>query len=124
MKKIFSISLFSGLVIFAIQSCGGNEGKPTIDSAAVMNNADSAMKSRVTSSVEAGVLYQKNCSMCHGDDGKAGTMGAADLSTSTINHATVVATIKNGKNAMKAFSPELSDEQIEGIASYVELLRP
>jgi mono/diheme cytochrome c family protein len=60
---------------------------------------------------------------CHGADGKQNTMGAADLSTSTLNHEVVVAIITSGKNAMKAFSPELNTEQIEAVAKYVETLR-
>ena len=61
--------------------------------------------------------------LCHGGDGKQNTMGAADLSTSTIEHTSVVGIITSGKNTMKAFSPELNAEQIEAVAKYAESLR-
>jgi mono/diheme cytochrome c family protein len=116
MKKIISTFLFAGLIIFSVQSCGNNEpAKTPVDS--------TNPQAKVSASVDGKTLYDDKCVVCHGEDGKAGTMGAADLSGSTINHPTVVATIKNGKNAMKAFSPELNDAQIEAVAAYAESLR-
>jgi cytochrome c551 len=116
MKKTILIFLFGGLIAFSVQSCGNNEpAKTPIDS----THPDA----KVSASVDGKSLYDEKCTMCHGGDGTAGTMGAADLSKSTINHAAAVAMIKNGKNSMKAFAPELNDAQIEAVAAYAESLR-
>ncbi len=116
MKKAILFLFVFSLIVFTIQSCGSNE-KPNV-------NADTSSKNSTANTVADGsVLYSSKCVMCHGDDGAAGTMGAADLSKGTINHETVVSVIKSGKNAMKAFGPELKDNEIEVLAKYVESLR-
>jgi mono/diheme cytochrome c family protein len=115
MKKTI---LFSSIAIVAFlfaQSCG-SDTKPK-------ENSDSGNQGTISASVNGQVLYEEKCTMCHGADGKQNTMGAKDLSASTINHETVVATITSGKNGMKAFSPELNAEQIEAVAHYAESLR-
>lgn len=63
-------------------------------------------------------LYEANCKLCHGDDGKMGAMGAADLSKTAMDAATVKQTILNGKGSMVKI--EMSDEQATAIATYVE----
>lgn len=68
-------------------------------------------------------LFEARCSACHGADGKAGIMGAFDLTTSTVSHEGMVAIIKNGRNAMKAFANEMTSEEIEAVASYAESLK-
>ena len=68
-------------------------------------------------------LYETKCTACHGSDGKAGIMGAYDLTTSTVSHEGMVAIIKNGRNAMKAFAKELTPEEIEAVAKYAESLK-
>jgi mono/diheme cytochrome c family protein len=63
-------------------------------------------------------LYEANCKLCHGDDGKLAAMGAADLSKTTMDAATVKQTILNGKGNMAKI--EMSDEQASAIATYLE----
>jgi mono/diheme cytochrome c family protein len=114
MKKIITIIPLAAITFFFVQSCGTDETK---------TNNDSAGSATVAPSTNGRVLFEEKCTVCHGSDGKQNTMGAADLSTSKLNHETVVTIIKSGKNGMKAFSPELNDEQIEAVAAYVESLR-
>src|ERR1041385_639658 len=114
MKKIISIFLFSGIVIFAMQSCGGATTQPP---------AGDTAKQTVSASVDGKSLYEAKCVNCHGADGKAGLMGAADLSISKLDDATITATVKNGKQMMKGFGGELNDSQIEAVANYVKGLR-
>ena len=118
MKKVFLIIPAAMLTLCLAQSCGNNEPVYGKDSA----TKDSASAS-VSASVNGNALYEAKCQMCHGDDGKAGTMGAADLSSSRLDHNVVVSVIKSGKNSMKAFSPELNEEQIDAVAKYAESLR-
>ncbi|MDQ3109994.1 MAG: cytochrome c [Bacteroidota bacterium] len=117
MKKIVVFSAVAVVCLFFIQSCG-NDTSPK-------ENVDSGTDTEATisASVNGKELYEEKCQLCHGGDGKQNTMGAADLSTSTLDHAVVTTIITSGKNSMKAFSPELNGEQIEAVAKYVETLR-
>lgn len=63
-------------------------------------------------------LYEANCKLCHGDDGKMGAMGAADLSKTAMDVTTIKQTILNGKGNMAKI--EMSEEQAAAISSYVE----
>jgi len=63
-------------------------------------------------------LYEANCKLCHGDDGKQGAMGAADISITMMDAATIKQTILNGKGNMVKI--EMSEEQAAAISSYVE----
>lgn len=63
-------------------------------------------------------LYEANCKLCHGDDGKMGAMGAADLSKTAMDVNTIKQTILNGKGNMAKI--EMSEEQATAISSYVE----
>ncbi len=113
---MISVFLFCGLLIFISSSCGENKNQKSGTDSAQAN-------AKISASVDGSSLYEANCITCHGDDGRAGTMGAADLSSSTINHAAIVAMVKYGKKSMVAFFPKMNDAQIEAVAKYVETLR-
>ncbi|MFL5753451.1 MAG: c-type cytochrome [Bacteroidia bacterium] len=68
--------------------------------------------------IKGDVLYVDNCALCHGADGRLGMTGAADLSKTQMDAATIKATILNGKGNMKAVA--LSPEQADAVAAYVE----
>ena len=63
-------------------------------------------------------LYFNNCSMCHGEDGKLGAMGAKDLSATAMDVAAMKEVILRGQNMMKPVP--VSEEQAASIAAYVE----
>ena len=115
---ILSISIITGGFIL-FPSCG-DDGSANVNA---KPKTDSVTQPEVSASINGKELYQQKCMLCHGGDGKQNTMGAADLSTSTIEHTNVVGIITSGKNTMKAFSPELNAEQIEAVAKYAESLR-
>ncbi len=69
------------------------------------------------------VLYEQNCSICHGDDGKLGSAGSKDLTLSTFSLEERVQLITNGKGAMAPFKGVMDDQQIKAVAEYIELLR-
>lgn len=68
-------------------------------------------------------LYEKNCAVCHGNDGKKGLNGASDLSLSTLNYDSLVYIITNGRKIMPPFKASLNSNEIEAIAKHVELLK-
>ncbi len=71
------------------------------------------------------LVFQTVCTECHGDDGKLGKFQAIDLSTSTLTLEERLDAISNGRpvSAMRAFRHELTEEQIEAVARYIEVLR-
>lgn len=63
-------------------------------------------------------LYEVNCKLCHGDDGKLGAKGSSDLSKTAMDASTIKQTILNGKGNMLKI--EMSEEQAANIAAFVE----
>jgi mono/diheme cytochrome c family protein len=65
-------------------------------------------------------IFAKNCSVCHGADGKGGS-GGPDLTSipSAKNFATVVKQVTNGGVAMPPFKGRLSKTQINSVSLYV-----
>ncbi|MGZ3883228.1 MAG: c-type cytochrome, partial [Bacteroidia bacterium] len=86
--------------------------------------AEMSRKQKAVVPAEAGgvadgkALYEANCKLCHGDDGKLGMTGAADLSKSAMDLATIKETILHGKGNMAPL--QMSDEQAAAVAGYVE----
>lgn len=68
--------------------------------------------------VDGKTLYEANCKICHGNDGKLGMAGASDLTKTTLTVSDIKSVILNGKNAMNPI--EMSDEQAAAVADYVE----
>lgn len=62
-------------------------------------------------------LYEANCKLCHGTDGKLGMAGAKDLTLSALDVAGIKDLILHGKGAMPA--ADVNDEQATAIANYV-----
>ncbi|HTL82212.1 MAG TPA: cytochrome c [Bacteroidia bacterium] len=113
MKKLTILLPVFLLTFFS--ACGGDKEKSPADS--------TSTGTTVSVNTNGGTLYNDKCSTCHGADGKAGVMGAKDLSVSTLDHATAVALVKSGKGMMKSFGGELTDVQVEAVVKYAESLR-
>lgn len=62
-------------------------------------------------------LYENNCKLCHGGDGKLGMAGAKDISVTVLDIEAIKDIITHGKNAMPAAA--VNDEQALAIAEYV-----
>jgi len=62
-------------------------------------------------------LYEVNCKLCHGSDGKLGASGAKDLSATALDLAGIKEIILKGKGLMPA--APVTDEQATAIAEYV-----
>ena len=119
MKKIIAAFFLGGIIALAF-SCGGGDSSPKADT--VSAKSDTAV-SGSPATADGKTLYNSKCTVCHGEDGKKGVMGAADLSGSTVNEEGAALIIKNGKNAMTAFGGQLSDEEISAVVKYVLTLR-
>jgi len=77
----------------------------------------------VAVSTNAKAVYIEKCTFCHGEDGRKGTLNAADLSISTLGTQDKIKIITNGKGAMAGFEGDLSTEEIESLALYLTMLR-
>ena len=67
-------------------------------------------------------VFQKNCSGCHGADGKSG--GAKNFTISMLDIAAMVQIVTKGKGRMPAYEGKLSTNDIDSIADYLMTLRP
>lgn len=78
-----------------------------------------------TSHVKTGkVIYQNECMMCHGENGKKRVLGAGDLSQSVLTISERIEIITYGKKSMPSFEQRLKSEQIREVAEYLESLKP
>lgn len=96
-------------LLLTLSSCG-NDAKTTPSTAPVAD---------APAVVDAGqALYEQNCALCHGPDGKRGLNGAHDLTKSNLNQMGRVYMVTNGLGKMPAFKGQLTPEQIEQVAAY------
>ncbi len=65
------------------------------------------------------MIYDANCTLCHGEDGKLGIGGAKDLTASTLTKEEVITVIAQGRGNMMPFSTLLSKDEIEAVADHV-----
>ncbi len=72
---------------------------------------------------DAEQIFKSTCTLCHGIDGTLGLNGAKNLATSTLSREEKINIITHGKNSMAAYGNELSSEEIENIADYIETLK-
>jgi mono/diheme cytochrome c family protein len=73
--------------------------------------------------------FRTKCAMCHGPDGAGSAVGKSmnvpDLRSSVVQgkaDAELAQIISNGKGGMPAFKSSLSDDQIQGLVTYVRSL--
>ncbi len=68
-------------------------------------------------------VYEANCVMCHGEDGKKGLAGAKDLSVSTLSDNEKITVIMNGKGAMSPYKKVLTEDDIKAVVQYINTLK-
>ena len=92
-----------------LTSCSSNEGASTDE----------------PTEVSGAQLYQENCVICHGDDGKAGISGATDLSMSRLSEDSIKHYILQGKKSMPPFSFlfDKDNEALNDVVTHVKELR-
>lgn len=123
-SKRFLGTLAAG-VLFSVFAWSGASAEPRAD----------VIPPRPGELVDAGAVYEKSCAKCHGADGKGDTgMGKkakekgekwADLSTSKLERAKVMAIVKDGvpDTKMKGYGDKLSTLELEAVTDFVIGLR-
>ncbi len=69
-------------------------------------------------------LFTEKCASCHGNDGTAGILGAANLQQTTMDAAALQQIITNGKGNMPSFKTTFSEKEIKKLAEYIQTLNP
>lgn len=78
----------------------------------------SRMGNKVNAELSNGkAIYEQNCAVCHGNDGKLGMAGASDISQTSLQKQEIVNIILNGKGAMPRV--QMTEEQANAVADYV-----
>ena len=65
-------------------------------------------------------IFSNYCVSCHGEDGKKGLSGAADLSLTTLEDGPMIEIIKNGKGTMAPFKDVLNDAEIKAVVAHIK----
>jgi len=99
---------FPVLIMLLLLACGG----------ASVDTADTTRKDKTPGHD----LFNKNCTLCHGRDGKMGINGAKDLTLSTLTRAEMIAIVEQGKGQMMPYKNVLSAKEIELVVEHVRTL--
>ena len=95
--------------------CGQSEKRTT--------NSDPKGTGKAAPASEGKAVFEKNCKLCHGADGRLGLNGAKDLTASLLTLEERIQMIAKGKNLMTPFEKILSPQEIEAVALYTLTLR-
>ena len=69
-------------------------------------------------------IFLKNCTSCHGEDGKLGNSGAKDLTLSTMKDDEMRSILEDGKNAMPAMGILMEKPgDLDSVIAYVKKFR-
>ncbi len=80
-------------------------------------------EARATLSILGKQLYNGNCIICHGADGKLGQAGAKNLAISKLQKNEIIEIVTHGKNSMPPYKKYFDEKEIEAVADYVLTLR-
>ena len=97
------IPLAIGLLIMACSSS-------TTDGTSMADSADTSPGEQV---------FNMNCTLCHGRDGKLGLNEAKDLTASTLTKTEMIAIVRQGKGAMMPYKDVLTAKEIDAVVEHV-----
>lgn len=67
-------------------------------------------------------IYQKQCMMCHGENGDAGLAGAANLKKCALNEVQISDILLKGRGSMPKFN-YLSQSETKAVIAYISTLK-
>jgi quinohemoprotein ethanol dehydrogenase len=70
------------------------------------------------SETDGSVIYQRNCSVCHGLEGER-VAGTRKLAETELNREQILNITKNGKGGMPAFKETLSEQELQAVTDFV-----
>ncbi len=104
MKRIIIYSI--GLLLLACGSASSEGSQMTNEGAKVSGQS----------------VFNLNCALCHGRDGKLGLNGAKDLTVSALSRDEMIAMVKQGRGAMMPYKDILSAKEVDAVVDYVRML--
>jgi mono/diheme cytochrome c family protein len=108
-------------IVLVVAACGGSSGSSSSAAPTSTPTSTPASGGGGEVSAEAGkVVFTSNCSTCHtlADAGATGSVGP-NLDDLKPDEETVKNQVTNGGGGMPAFGGQLSETQIESVATYV-----
>lgn len=113
-SRVWIIAVVLALLVVAAAGCGGDDD----DGGAATTAATTAETSE--GAADGAAVFASNCSTCHtlaaaGSDGTTGP----NLDDLMPDEDTVEAQVRSGGGGMPAFEGQLSDAEIEAVATYV-----
>jgi mono/diheme cytochrome c family protein len=81
---------------------------------------DALDESQITN---AKAIYTQACETCHGPDGTKGLGGAADLKVSKLSLQDRINVVENGRGLMPGFGSQLSELEVQSLATYTMTLK-
>lgn len=68
-------------------------------------------------------VFEDKCTVCHGNDGRKGLVGAKTIPESTFSVAERIELISRGKGKMMPYEGILTPEEIKAVAEYTATLK-
>lgn len=72
--------------------------------------------------VQGKAIYEANCIICHGADGKMGLNGAKDITATELTDAELLNLLQNGKNSMPPYKAIYNEKELGSVIAYIKTL--
>ena len=114
-SRVWIIAVVLALLVVAAAGCGGDDD----DSGGAATTAATTAET-TEGGADGAAVFASNCSTCHtlAAAGSEGTTGP-NLDDLMPDKETVEAQVRSGGGGMPAFEGQLSDAEIEAVATYV-----
>ncbi|HKI24055.1 MAG TPA: cytochrome c [Gaiellaceae bacterium] len=114
-SRVWIIAVVLALLVVAAAGCGGDDD----DSGGAATTAATTAET-TEGGADGAAVFASNCGTCHtlaaaGSDGTTGP----NLDDLKPDEETVEAQVRSGGGGMPAFEGQLSDDEIEAVATYV-----
>jgi mono/diheme cytochrome c family protein len=115
-SRVWIIAVVLTLLVVAAAGCGGDDDD---DSGGAATTAATTAET-TEGGADGAAVFASNCGSCHTLEaaGTSGTTGP-NLDDLMPDEATVEAQVRSGGGGMPAFEGQLSDAEIEAVATYV-----
>jgi len=114
-KALAALSLVLIIGSYGLAEMNKSQLKKAYQKTPIVVNSDS--------SIELGLaVYQRNCQMCHGENGDAGIAGSANLKLTQLSIEQQKDLLNKGKNSMPKFN-FLSDKEVDAVLSYLVTMK-
>lgn len=85
--------------------------------------SDQVGQSDKDATINGALIFNRNCKICHGIDGRLGLNGAKDLTASVLREQERIDIITGGKKIMPPFKTVLSEKEIQAVAAFTLSLK-